>query len=100
MRFLYWALTLVVAVVCAVFAVSNRALVVVDFWPFPAIQLPLYPVVLGALLAGFLLGWLTTWLGHFGTRRERRRLAKHAHRLEAELDRSKEPTPPGRSLAT
>ena len=99
MLFVYWGLTALIAVACAVFAVSNRGLVQVDFWPFPALELPLYPLVLGALLGGFALGWLATWLGHFGMRRERRRLARHAERLEAQIDRAKEP-PPGRSISS
>ena len=100
MRFVYWGLTALIAVACAVFAVYNRGLVAVDLWPLPTFELRLYLVVLGPLAIGFLLGWLTTWLGHFGTRRERRRLAKHAERLEAQIDRAKEPPPPGRSIAT
>jgi uncharacterized integral membrane protein len=99
MRFVYWGLTALIAIICAVFAAYNRGLVGVNLWPLPAIELPLYLLVLCPLAIGFLFGWLTTWIGHFGTRRERRRLAKHAERLEAQIDRAKEP-PPGRSLAT
>jgi putative membrane protein len=99
MRFVYWGLTALIAILCAVFAVYNREPAVLDFWPFPAFELPLFLAVLGPLVIGLAVGWLAAWFGHFGTRRERRRLARHAERLEAELARAKEP-PPGRSLAT
>jgi uncharacterized integral membrane protein len=95
MRFVHWALTLIVAVVCAVFALSNREAVVVDFWPFPRIELGLYLVVLGALFAGLMIGLLIGWVGHLGVRRERSRLVKQVKRLEADLDRPNEPAPPG-----
>jgi putative membrane protein len=98
MRFVYWGLTLIVAVVCAVFALFNRDPVLVNFWPFPQIELGLYLVVLGALLGGLLLGLMIGWVGHLGVRRERGRLARQAKRLEADLDRPKEPAPPGSSL--
>jgi putative membrane protein len=102
MRYVYWALIALVAVVCATFAVSNRDLVELTFWPLPvAYELPLYLVVLVTLVLGFVIGRLTAWLGHLGTKRDRRRLAKHAQRLEAELGRVQGEaanTDPGRSL--
>jgi uncharacterized integral membrane protein len=98
MRLLYWGLTTLVAVVCAVFAVHNRTPVTIDFWPFPALELPVFLVVLTALALGFVSGWIIVWLGHLGTRSERRRLAKRVPRLEAQIDAAKEPAPPGRSL--
>lgn len=102
MRFVYWGLTAVIAVVVAVFAAYNQALVALDLWPFPAFEVSTYLAVLVPLLVGFLFGWLITWLDHFGTRRERRRLARQAERLQSELDRARidqvTAPAPGRSL--
>ncbi|MEI9983268.1 MAG: LapA family protein [Aliidongia sp.] len=100
MRFVYWGLTAVLAVVCAVFAAYNRGPVALDLWPFPAFELPLFLAVLGPLAIGFLFGGLIAWLGHLGLRRDRRRLTKQAERLQAQLDQAKEIAPPGRSLAS
>jgi uncharacterized integral membrane protein len=99
-RFVYWSLTLVAAIVCAGFAVYNRNSVTLDLWPFATIELPLYLVVLGMLATGLLVGSAITWLGHLGIRRERRRLAKQVQRLETSPVATTEPPPPGRSLAT
>jgi len=103
MRFVYWGLTAVIAVIAAIFAGYNQAPVALDFWPFPAFEVSTYLAVLVPLLAGFLFGWLVTWLGHFGTRRERRRLARQTERLQSELDRARldqaTAPVPGRSLA-
>jgi uncharacterized integral membrane protein len=99
MRFVYWGLTLLAAVICAVFAAYNRTAAVLDLWPFATLELPVYLVVLGTLATGFLLGSLTTWIGHFGVRRERRRLAKQMARLDTPPIGTNEP-PPGRSLST
>jgi uncharacterized integral membrane protein len=100
MRFAYWGLTLLAAIICAVFAAYNRASTVLDLWPFATVELPLYLLVLGTLMAGFLLGSLVTWFGHFGVRRERRRLTKQVQRLDTPSTRPDEPPPPGRSIAT
>ena len=98
MRFLYWLPILLIAMACALFAVFNRHLIIVDLWPFAAVELPLYPVVLGALLIGFLFGRMAAWPGILGLKRDRFRLAKQAERLQAELDRQREAAPPSRSL--
>jgi uncharacterized membrane protein YciS (DUF1049 family) len=103
MRFVYWGLTAVIGVICAIFAAYNKAMVTLDLWPFPAFEVSTYLAVLTPLVVGFIFGWLITWLGHFGTRRERRRLARQTERLQGELDRARADqvtTPaPGRSLA-
>ena len=73
MRVLYWLITALVALVCVIFAVSNRAGVTLTFWPLSfELAAPLYLVVLLALLAGFLLGLLVTWVRSLGTRRAAR----------------------------
>ena len=104
MRFVYWGLTAVVAVIFAVFAAYNQGPVTLDLWPFPHFEVSTYLTVLVPLVVGFLFGWLITWLGHFGTRRERRRLARQSERLQNELDRARldqiQAPAPGRSLVS
>ena len=59
MRFVYWFITALVALVVVVFAVSNRAVVALTFFPLPAeLQAPLYLVVIAAVILGFLIGAL------------------------------------------
>jgi uncharacterized integral membrane protein len=94
---IHWLVTAPLALVLVVFAVSNRATVSVTFWPTPfEIDLPLYLVVLAALLAGFLLGQLTAWINGGKRRREARERGRRVRGLESELEalRGKPPQPP------
>jgi uncharacterized integral membrane protein len=76
-----------VAVVLILFAVSNRETVSVGLWPLPAfVELPLYLVVLGMLILGFILGELVAWIGGSRWRREARRSRRRIATLERELD--------------
>ena len=88
MRYLYWGLTILFAIVVACFAVSNRTPVDLEFWPLPmALSVPIYLVVLAVLLLGLLVGWFVAWVGSWGVRRERRRYAKRIEELERDLGR-------------
>lgn len=108
MRHLSWIVTFPVTLVVVVFAVTNRAEVTVRFWPFPwSIELPVWLLVLGSLLAGFLLGGLATWLASGPRRRRARQTAERARALArqlAELKRQQAATTataaPGQSAAT
>jgi len=81
------------AVVLVALAVSNRKPVELVLDPFrpedPAIsvQLPLYAVIFGALLAGVALGGFVSWLGQSKWRRTARMRAQDAMRWQAEADR-------------
>ena len=86
MRLLFWILVLLVAVMLAAFAVSNREPVSLGLWPLPwLLQMPAYLAVLGALLFGFLLGALAVWAGGGRRRRELRRQRRRIAALEQEL---------------
>ena len=88
MRYLYWGLTILFAIVVACFAVSNRTPVDLEFWPLPlALSVPIYLIVLAVLLLGLLVGWLVGWAGGWAVRRERRRQAKRIVELERDLGR-------------
>ena len=70
-----------------VFAVANRAAVTLSLWPFDAVMdVPLYLLVLGALLAGILLGGLATWAAMVPDQFIARRLRKDVSLLHAKLD--------------
>ena len=86
MKFVFWIFVLFVALVLALFAVSNREAVSLGFWPVPfLVEVPLYIALLAALAIGFLAGQFAAW---FAGRRRRREARRHARRiavLEGEL---------------
>jgi uncharacterized integral membrane protein len=88
MKFLWWIVLATVAVVLILFAISNRETVSVGLWPLSgsAIQLPLYLVLLGTLLLGFIVGELTGWVGGWRWRREARRGRERIAMLEREIE--------------
>jgi uncharacterized integral membrane protein len=85
-KLVHWLVTLPLALIIVLFAVSNRDGVVVTFWPIPlAIEAPLYLVVLLALAVGFLVGELVAWINGRHHRRHARRRARRIEELEREL---------------
>jgi uncharacterized integral membrane protein len=87
MRFLWWILLALVAFVLILFAVDNRESVLVGMWPLPVlVELPLYLVLLGTLLVGFIVGELFAWIRGWHWRREARRSRERIAMLERELD--------------
>lgn len=87
MRFITWLIGVAVAVFMVTFAVSNRAPVSVTVWPFPfALDLGLYVIILGAVLAGFIVGVLVTWVAGGKHRRQVRRQRAEIRNLEGELN--------------
>jgi len=87
MKFLWWIVLALAALLLILFAVSNRETVSVGLWPLPAfVELPLYLVVLGMLILGFILGELVAWIGGSRWRREARRSRRRITTLERELD--------------
>lgn len=86
MRAVYWIFVAVGAAVLAVFAVSNRENIALAYWPLPFLfELPLYLLVLAALVLGFICGEATTWLAGRRWRREVRRCGRRIAALEREL---------------
>lgn len=79
MRYLSWIVTLPIALVAVLFAVSNRDVVTWALWPLPfTLEAPLYLATLVALLAGFLAGGFVVWNAQ---RRHRRRARREADRV-------------------
>jgi putative membrane protein len=85
-KLVHWLMTLPLAAVLIVFAVSNLDVVPVSFWPFAELGTErLGVIVLVALLAGFLAGEFVAWINGAGWRREARRRARRVEALEREL---------------
>lgn len=86
MRLLSWLIGLPVAVVAALFAVSNKATTTFALWPLPfTLDAPLYLATLAALAGGFVVGGFIAWANQGGARRRARRLADKVYSLEREL---------------
>jgi lipopolysaccharide assembly protein A len=86
MRAVYWAVILIVAAVLSLFAASNREAVTLGLWPLPFLAgVPLYLVVFGAAIAGFLTGALAAWIAGADRRRELRRCRRRSEALAREL---------------
>ena len=76
MKHFSWLLTVPLTVMVVVFAVANRAFVPLDLWPFAIeVQIPIFLLVLGSMLFGFLIGGLVMWLS-LGKQRRQGRAAK------------------------
>ena len=85
MRYLYWPVIVIAAVVFGDFAVWNLGAVTVVLWPFGEIQSRLFLIVLLTLLAGFLIGLLVAWVWSWGARRSARARARRIEILERDL---------------
>ena len=79
MRALLIVLVVLVIAAGALFGALNGARVPIGFY-FTDIELPLGAALLGALLAGWLLGGLTAWLGQVPRLRRQLRVAQRALR--------------------
>lgn len=89
MRFIYWSVTALIALVVVVFAVSNRTMVTLALFPLPAaLDAPLYLVVIAAGALGFLVGALVAWIGAGRHRRDVRLLRQRIERLQRDMNKS------------
>ena len=95
MRILFWVVVAVLAIAFGVFAVNNFHAAELSLWPFleRAIGIPVFLLVLGAGLIGFLAGGIVTWFGMGRLRRiarARRRALKDA---QAQIDAARRALP-------
>ena len=91
MRHFSWLLTLPLTIVVVVFALANRTFVEIDLWPFNPVSIPVFVLVLGSLLIGFLFGALIMWLSSGKQRRRARAQRGQIAKLERqtkELERA------------
>lgn len=96
MRILRLILAVLIAAPVVAFAVGNRQIATFQLWPYQ-IDLPIFMVVFGALIAGLVIGALLVWSASLGSRRRARAEAK---RLRAELAALKAVPPAGTSVPT
>lgn len=83
MKYFSWIITLPITVLVVTFAVVNRGYVAVDLWPLNlTISLPLFILVLGSTLAGFLVGAVVMWWSAGKLRQRFRALRSEVDRLE------------------
>lgn len=86
MRYLSLILTIPVAVLAVLFAVSNRGVVTFSLWPTPfTVDAPVYLATLAFLVVGFVFGGVITWLGQGRHRRRGRVMADRVAILERDL---------------
>lgn len=86
MRFLWRLLLFALAAVLVDFAVTNRQPVSLGLEPLPdAIEVPLYFVVLGGLIIGFIVGEVAAWVAARHWRHEARHSRRRIAALEGEL---------------
>ncbi|MCW2245116.1 putative integral membrane protein [Azospirillum fermentarium] len=86
MRYLSLILTIPVAVLAVLFAVSNRGIVTFSLWPTPfTVDAPVYLATLVFLVVGFVFGGVITWLGQGRHRRRGRVMADRVAILERDL---------------
>jgi uncharacterized integral membrane protein len=96
----HWVVTAPAALILGSFAVSNRVDVAVTLWPvLGPVEVPLYFVVLAALLVGFLAGEFVAWINGGRARRQARERQRRIEALERELAAAQAkaappPTPP------
>ena len=88
MRLFSWFVVVPTALAVVAFSVSNRAEVVVNFWPLPfTSEFRVFAVVLVSIFAGFILGGLVAWISGGRRRRRARAMARRAKAAEAEAAR-------------
>lgn len=83
MNHLRWLITVPVAIIVAVFAVSNRGDASVSLWPLDVtVTWPLFVFVFVGAGVGFVLGVALMWLSAAPTRRRAREQASRVRELE------------------
>lgn len=99
MRYIRYAILAAIAVVLIVLALANRASVTLNTLPgglaeFPgmgvldySVELPLFAVGFGGVLAGLLLGFVWEWIREHKHRAEAARKQSEVKKLERELRR-------------
>lgn len=85
-KFFFWLLALPLLLFFTIFAVSNREVVELTFWPFPvSIAAPLYLFFLLTAFSCFFFGAIFMWFGQHKWRAEARALRREKAQLEKQL---------------
>ncbi len=84
--FFRWGFSIILTVLVILFAVANRGLVDVVWSPVhTAVAVPVFLLVLGGAVAGFLSGGLSVWLNAAELRQERRKQRSSIRKLEKQV---------------
>ncbi|MEH6519753.1 LapA family protein [Sulfitobacter sp.] len=98
MRYVRYLCIAIFAVALISVALANRGMVSLQVLPTevsglfavnPSMQLPLFIVILGSVLAGLLIGLVWEWIREYGERAEAAKQAREMRRLQRELDKLK-----------
>ena len=98
MRYVRYLCIAIFAVALISVALANRVMVPLKVLPEevsgwfalnPQINLPLFVVILGSIVAGLLVGFVWEWIREYGQRAEAARQAREMRRLEREVARLK-----------
>ncbi|QLL43346.1 LapA family protein [Sulfitobacter pontiacus] len=98
MRYVRYLCIAVFAIALIAVALANRSMVSLKLLPTevsgwfalnPEIQVPLFIVILGSIIAGLLVGFVWEWIREYGQRAEAARQAREMRRLEREVARLK-----------
>ncbi|MEP2922256.1 LapA family protein [Sulfitobacter sp.] len=98
MRYVRYLCIAIFAVALISVALANRANVALQVLPTelsgmfavnPSIELPLFVIILGSILAGLLIGFVWEWVREFGDRAEAAKQAREMRRLQREVEKLK-----------
>lgn len=96
MRYVRYLCIAAFAVALVAVALANRGIVSLKVLPAevsglfalnPSIELPLFVVILGSILAGLLVGFVWEWIREYGERAEAAKQAREMRRLQRELEK-------------
>ncbi|KIN73577.1 lipopolysaccharide assembly protein LapA domain-containing protein [Sulfitobacter guttiformis] len=94
MRYVRYLCIATFAVALISVALANRGIVTLQVLPVevsglfavnPSIELPLFVVILGSILAGLMVGFVWEWVREYGERAEAAKQAREMRRLQREL---------------
>lgn len=98
MRYVRYVCIAIFAAAMIAMALANREIVSLKVLPAevsghfavnPTVHLPLFLVILGAVLIGLLMGLVWEWVREFGTRADAAKQAREMRRLQRKLDKLK-----------
>ena len=90
LKYVGWAIVIIVAALTVNFAVHNFVKTPIDLWPLPfAVDLPLFAIVLIAVFFGFCVGVIVAWWSGLGRRDQAARNARELKQMSAQLDAAK-----------
>ncbi|THH37160.1 LapA family protein [Aliishimia ponticola] len=98
MRYIRYMSIAIFAVALIAVALANRQMVELKLLPSeiagwfslaPRIELPLFAVIFGGILAGLLVGFIWEWMREYSQRAEAAKMAREKRKLERQVRRLK-----------